>query len=47
MRKSEQAKIQAKIHGDGDVRGQPTTTACAEKSSFVAGFQQNGEHNPL
>jgi hypothetical protein len=47
MRKSKQAKIHAKIHGDGDVRGQPTTTACAEKSSFGTGFQQNGEHDPL
>jgi hypothetical protein len=32
MRKSEQAKIHAKIHRDGDARGQQTTPACAEKS---------------
>jgi hypothetical protein len=47
MRKFEQAKIHAKIHRDGDVRGQPTTTACVEKSSFGGGFPQNGEHDPL
>jgi hypothetical protein len=53
-----QAKIHAKIHGDGEARGRPTAaqarggTAAAshngrrEKSSFGAGFQQNGEHDP-
>jgi len=30
--------VQAKFPGDGEVRGQPTTMAYTEESSFGAGF---------
>jgi hypothetical protein len=58
MGKSVQAKIHAKIHGDGKACGRPPATASAreempprvitaftEKSSFGAGFQQDGGHD--